>query len=278
MLRTLLEGYADAITLATMLRPPLAKSASQGREVAPERELRAAAPVGRGMRPVRRAGRAPLVTALSDEARIGLPRILRLSRGECWAISFVATAASTYALDGVATAAGVVLVASGLLGGLDQLSVLLLLAGTYVLWGAGLRVNLAANWALLENTGTSTNVLSKSAYELAKLWTRSARARRIATAAGYAGTELAKEGLYYAGAFGVALLSDTITSHEAIIFLAGSNLGAGAYEYGLARAVRAFLQRMGAPAWRAPGLPSSPRQCAASCAATSSPQLPPCSR
>ena len=36
MLRYLFEGYADVITLATTLRPPPARSASQSREVGPE--------------------------------------------------------------------------------------------------------------------------------------------------------------------------------------------------------------------------------------------------
>jgi hypothetical protein len=47
---------------------------------------------------------------------------------------------------------------------------------------------------------------------------------------------------YYAGAFGAVLLSDSVSSSDALIFLAGANLGAAAYEYGLARITRAFLQ------------------------------------
>ena len=85
-----------------------------------------------------------------------------------WLITSGATVASTYALDAVATAAGVALVASGLLGGVDHTLALVFLATTYVAWGAGLRVNLRANWALLEETGTSTNVLSKASYDLAR--------------------------------------------------------------------------------------------------------------
>jgi hypothetical protein len=83
-----------------------------------------------------------------------------------WMITLAATAASTYALDAVATAAGVLLVASQLLSGLDHSLVLAVLAATYVLWGAGLRANLRANWLLLRRTGASTNVLSKAAFEL----------------------------------------------------------------------------------------------------------------
>lgn len=160
-----------------------------------------------------------------------------------WAITLGATAVSTYALDALATAVGVLLAASHLLRGLDHELLLVLLAGTYVLWGAGLRVNLQANWKLLEQTGTSTNVFSKAAYDLAKLRPSSRRMQRIAAAAGYLGTELAKEAPYYAGAFGAVFLSDSVSSADALIFLAGTNLGAAAYEYGLGLLTRAFLKR-----------------------------------
>ena len=55
-----------------------------------------------------------------------------------WMITLTATAASTYALDALATAAGVLLVASQLLSGLDHLLVLGFLAASYVLWGVAL--------------------------------------------------------------------------------------------------------------------------------------------
>jgi len=55
-------------------------------------------------------------------------------------------------------------------------------------------------------------------------------------------TEIAKEIPYYAGAFGAAVLSDSVSSNDALIFLAGANLGAAAYEYLLARATRGFLR------------------------------------
>jgi NNMT/PNMT/TEMT family len=76
-----------------------------------------------------------------------------------------------------------------------------------------------------------------------------ARARRIASAVGYIGTELAKEAPYYAGAFSAALLSDSVSSGDALVFLGGANLGAAAYEYGLARGTRAFLRRGNAPVY-----------------------------
>jgi hypothetical protein len=185
----------------------------------------------------------PTATALPAEVRVGRPRASGLSRKKRWIVTLVATAISTYTLDVVATTAGVILAASHLLHRLDHALVLLFLAGTYVAWWVGLRVNLRANWALLEETGTSTNVLSKAAYDLVKLKSRSVRARRIAAAIGYVGTELAKETPYYAGAFGAALLSDTVSSNDALIFLAGANLGAAAYEYGLAHGIRSFLHR-----------------------------------
>jgi hypothetical protein len=124
---------------------------------------------------------------------------------------------------------------------LDQRWLLGFLVLSYVAWGLGLRVNLRANLALLARTGTSTNALSKVGYDLA----RSPRARRIAAAAGYLGVELAKEVRYYAGAFGAALTTAAISASDALIFLAGANLGAAAYEYGLGRATRAFLRTTG---------------------------------
>ena len=91
-----------------------------------------------------------------------VPRIPALSNRKRWAVSLLATIASTYALDAVATAAGMTLVCSGLMLGLDHLPAILFLASTYVAWGAGLRMNLKVNIELLERTGTSTNVLSKA--------------------------------------------------------------------------------------------------------------------
>ena len=106
-----------------------------------------------------------------------------------------------------------------------------------------LRVNVIANWLLLEQTGTSTNLPSKVMFELARLRSSSRRAPRAASAAGYVATEIAKEAPYYAGAFGTALLSDTVDSTDALVFLAGTNVGAAVYEYGVARLSRTFLNR-----------------------------------
>jgi hypothetical protein len=181
------------------------------------------------------------VTSLQNSSGTSAaPRPRALS---AWFITVAATAASTYALDAVATAAGVVLVASELLSGLDHMSAIAFLAATYVLWGLGLRANLRANWLLLRRTGTSTNVLSKAAFELSRR--RGARMQRVAAGTGYVVTELAKEAPYYAGAFGAAVLTDTVSSNEALVFLGGANLGAGMYEYGLASLTRRVLRRPG---------------------------------
>ena len=162
-----------------------------------------------------------------------------------WGITALATMLSTYALDGFATAAGVLLVASGLLAGLDRTAVLIFLAGTYVIWALGLRAALAANWNLLSATGTSTNLLSKLAHDLTLRRTSNPRARRLASSTGYVGTEMARELPYYVGAFGTTLLSDSVSANEAIIFLGGANLGAAVYEYGLAGVTNALLLRRG---------------------------------
>jgi hypothetical protein len=158
-----------------------------------------------------------------------------------WAITLAATAASTYALDAVATAAGVLLVATELLSGLDHSLALAVLAASYVVWGVSLRANLGAHWLLLRRTGTSTNVVSKAAFELTRR--RGSRAQWVAAGAGYVATEIAKEAPYYAGAFGAAVLTESVTSTEALVFLAGANLGAAGYEYGLARLTRGLLAR-----------------------------------
>ena len=159
-----------------------------------------------------------------------------------WLIAVVATGVSTYALDGFATVGGLLLAGSGVMAGVGEPQMLMVLALTYVAWGAGLRVNLKANFRLLEEAGTSSNALSKAAYEVVSLRTSAIGPRRLAAAAGYVGTELVKEVPYYAAALGTALVSDTITSHEALVFLAGTNLGAAVYEYGLGRVTRIFLQ------------------------------------
>jgi hypothetical protein len=141
----------------------------------------------------------------------------------------------------VATAAGVLLVTSGWLGGLDHAPVLAFLATTYVVWAVMLRANLRANWLLLRRTGASTNLVSKAAFEVTRR--RGPRTQRVATDAGYVATELAKEAPYYAGAFGAAAVTEAVTSTDALLFLAGANLGAGAYEYILARLTRRLLRR-----------------------------------
>ena len=168
---------------------------------------------------------------------------LRAAPARRWAATVGATAVSTYALDAVAAGAGAALAASGLLHGAPHALLLGFLALSYLAWGAGLRKNLSANWALLEQTGTSTNILAKAAHDLARLRGWQQRTRRLAGSAGYVATELIKEAPYYAGAFGAALVSDSVSSGDAIVFLAGANLGAAVYEYGLAGLTRAFLRR-----------------------------------
>jgi NNMT/PNMT/TEMT family len=174
---------------------------------------------------------------------------LRLTAWSRWLITCAAMVVSTYALDIAATLAGVSAVASGVAAGLDLSHALAILAASYVLWGAGLHVNLAANLALLEQTGTSTNVLSKAAYDFALKMRWSPRARQWAAGTGYVLTELAKEAPYYAAAFSAAAFTESVSAQEAVVFLAGANLGAAAYEYALALLVRAYLAKRVPPAY-----------------------------
>ena len=170
-------------------------------------------------------------------------RLGGLSRSRRWIATLAATAASTYALDAVATAVGVALATVGVLQLLGHELVLVFVALTYVAWGFGLRANLAANWRLLEQTGTSTNALSKGAHDLLRARGASTRATKLASAAGYVSTELAKEVPYYVGAFGAAVVSDSVSANDALVFLGGANLGAAAYELTLARLTGAVLGR-----------------------------------
>jgi hypothetical protein len=162
---------------------------------------------------------------------------------KAWTVSLAATAALTYALDAFAATAGISLVASGRLAGLNHQWVVAFLLASYAVWGFALRANVQANWKLLAATGISTNVLSKAAYDLTRRRTSNPRVSRLAAAVGYTSTEVAKEVPYYTAAFGAAVFSDSITSNEALIFLGGTNLAAALYEYGLAQLTRAFLYR-----------------------------------
>src|SRR5690348_13884832 len=135
-------------------------------------------------------------------------------RRTAWIITLLATVASTYALDAFATAVGGALAASNLLAGLGRAQLLTLLAIAYFLWGAGLRANLAANWALLTTTGISTNALSKAAFDVARGRDAGPRARRLAASGGYVLTEAAKEIPYYAGAFGASLVTGAVTTAD----------------------------------------------------------------
>jgi hypothetical protein len=155
--------------------------------------------------------------------------------GRRWLVSVAATVVATGTLEIVATAAGGLLAASRFLDRASHGVLLGFLAATYLVWVAALRRNLAANWRLLEATGTSTNAFSKAAYELVRARPGTRRAMRAASIAGYVVTEVAKEAPYYAGAFGAMLVSDSVDGKDALIFLAGTNVGAALYEYTVAK-------------------------------------------
>ena len=159
-----------------------------------------------------------------------------------WYVAVVATITSTCALDIAATAAGTALVVSSALDGAPLWALAGVLLATYAAWATALKANVVADWRLLEKTGVSTNILSKAMFEFAQRRSAGYRAPRVASAVGYVGTELAKELPYYAGAFGAAFVSDAVGSTDALIFLAGTNIGAAVYEYGLARLSR-FVTR-----------------------------------
>lgn len=158
-----------------------------------------------------------------------------------WLVTITATVVSTWALDTVATACGLLVAATPVLDGSSRGIVVAFLAATYAVWVIGLRVNLTANCRLLEETGTSTNVLSKLLFDVARRRSASQRIVRVASMTGYVIVEIAKEAPYYVGAFGTALVSDAVDATDALVFLGGANLGAAMYEYGLGRLTRTYL-------------------------------------
>jgi hypothetical protein len=163
------------------------------------------------------------------------------TRTRRWIVTAVAAGISFVALDVLATAGGITLAASGLLGDRDVWVVYTILAFSYVVWGVGMHANLRANGDLLTATGTSTNALSKFLFDWMVARTDDQRIRRGAASLGYAGTEIILEVPYYASAFGAALASEMIDSTDALVFLAGTNLAAAGYEYIVSRLTRGYL-------------------------------------
>lgn len=160
-----------------------------------------------------------------------------------WLATAGAMVVSTYVLDGVAAGTGALLVASGLLAEASLTIVLAVLVASYGAWGIALQPALAANLVLLERTGAGVSVPSKMFHDLAVARGMSRAACRFAASMGYVGTELVKEAPYYFGAAATALMSEAVTSRDALLFLAGANLGAAAYEVGFARLVGWFSAR-----------------------------------
>ena len=163
------------------------------------------------------------------------------ARAARWGVTIGATVLSTWVLDVVATASGVVLVWTGLLADRAQHVLVALLVSSYALWALGLAHNLRANGRLLVVTGTSTNALSKFAFDVVRTRTDRERPARRAAAFGYVVTEVAKEAPYYAAAFGAAAVSDGVDGSDALVFLVGANLGAALYEGALAHLTGVLL-------------------------------------
>lgn len=144
-------------------------------------------------------------------------------------------------IDGIATLFGTILVVSGLFEDFSILHLTVFILGTYIFWFYGINANLKANWNALEQEGVSTNVPSKALYDFSKSRKYSLRVQKITAGFGYVITELTKELPYYVGAFGAASFLEEITNKEAIIFLGGANIGAGIYEYIVARGTNQLL-------------------------------------
>ena len=102
------------------------------------------------------------------------------SRRRRWAVTLAATAARPTRSTPSPPRPGCCWSPPALLAGLDHRLLLAFLAASYVVWGAGLRVNLRANWALLERTGHEHQ---RAVEGCATTCRRRTRARRRAAAA-----------------------------------------------------------------------------------------------
>ena len=179
------------------------------------------------------------VRTLNRKARLSsdlrrLPSALPALRR--WGITLAATAVSTYALDVVATAAG--LRAGRLARSCAASTTLLLLgflAGTYVAWGAGLRVNLRAPTGRCSSGPGRAPTRSRRPRTTSCGCGRRASARaRFAAGAGYVGDRAREGGAVLRRRLRRRRCSPTRSPpSDAMIFLGGANLGAAAYEYGL---------------------------------------------
>ena len=160
-----------------------------------------------------------------------------------WGVTLAATVASSLVIDLVATGSGLTIAASGVFADRSRSVVICFLAAAYVVWFAAMRVSIHANWRLLCATGACTNGLSKLGFDIARRRGWSERAERLASAAGYVIREAAMDVSYYVGAFGTALVSDSVDTTDALVFLGGANLGAAGYEYVAAVLSRCYLDR-----------------------------------
>lgn len=176
------------------------------------------------------------------EERTNLPAEKLKEAAVRWGITIGTNVVSTYALDAVASGVGVGISRVSnqaadfiadhprAMEGVPLAVLIPVLGASYAAWWyGGMRQNLEANWNLLQETGVSTNAVSKGLYEIARKRGASEKAQKRASKMGYVGFELAKEWPYYAAALGAAATKQ-VSIQDSIVFLAGANLGAAGYE------------------------------------------------
>ncbi len=166
-----------------------------------------------------------------------------------WAITLPANVASFVILDVFATVVGIAVVQFHPFADVNTSLAVALLVGSYAFWLLGLNNAIQQNERLLKRTGVSTSALSKFAYDTSSKMSNNKRIQKYATATGYVAWELLKEIPYYVAAFAPIVASTlpfipklNYTLHDALAFLAGANIAAGLYEYGLALITKQGLQ------------------------------------
>jgi hypothetical protein len=142
------------------------------------------------------------------------------------AVSAIANAASSYALQLVTLAVATGTAALNPLRHLNRPELALAVAASYAAWLGGLALNAHANWKLLERDGVSVSATSKLLHDAALRASGNLPLRYGATLFGFVIWEAIEEVPWVLGALGIQALA---AGNHGWSFLAGSNAGAAAY-------------------------------------------------
>jgi hypothetical protein len=160
--------------------------------------------------------------------RVGTPRLV---------VTAAANLGSSYALEGVSALFAAAFSLADPLRHAAGPALALAIIASYLAWTAGLALNAHGNWLLLERESVSVSITSKLLHDEIKRLGGNQSIRYGATAFGFVVWEAAKEAPWLLATFGIEATS---RGHHGWSFLAGSNIGAMAYNL----AQGAVIQRL----------------------------------